>query len=407
MDEAKYQTHNQGLTQGKSIGDNNTNIFNFNSDAQRPSTPAHVWNVPYFRNPFFTGREEILRQLHDNFKINSAAAFTQQQAINGLGGIGKTQIAIEYAHLHRNEYPYVLWVNAASRETLVEGFVTIARLLDLPVKDEQDQNIIVEVVRQWLVNHEHWLLIMDNADDLNIVYYFLPTHRTGHILLTTRAQAVSKLAQSIEVDIMDIEEGMLMLLRRAGALSLSASLDLATRKHKEQARAIVQEMGGLPLALDQAGAYIEETHCTLSAYLHTYQQRQADLLTQRGSQDKDHPESVVTTWSLSFEQVEQVSPVAADLLRCCAFLAPDAIPEELLTEGAAELGPSLQILKTDSTTFDTAIRILRRFSFLHRNQDNRTLSIHRLVQAVLFASIDEQKQYQEAKRVIKTVREDF
>ena len=98
---------------------------------------------------------------------------------------------------------------------------------------------------------------------------------------------------------------------------------------------ISQELGGLPLALDQAGAYIEETQCSLADYLQFYRTQRADLLKARGGLVLDHPEPVATTWSLSFAQVEQRSAAAADLLRVCAFLHPDAIPEEIITEGAA------------------------------------------------------------------------
>ncbi len=104
------------------------------------------------------------------------------------------------------------------------------------------------------------------------------------------------------------------------------------------AEGIVQEMDGLPLAIVQAGAYVEETGCSLEDYLSLYTTHRKDLLARRGSLLLDYPDTVLTTWSLSFQQVEQENPAAADALRLCAFLAPDAIPEELLTRSAAELG---------------------------------------------------------------------
>ena len=109
---------------------------------------------------------------------------------------------------------------------------------------------------------------------------------------------------------------------------------------------ISEELGGLPLALDQAGAYIEETSCSLSDYLSLYRTRRAEVLKERGGLTGDHPDSVATTWSLSFQRVEEKNAAAADLLRLCAFLAPDAIPEEIITAGAEHLGPLLQIAPT-------------------------------------------------------------
>jgi hypothetical protein len=315
---------------------------------QETSPPASAWNVPYLRNPFFTGREELLKQLHDNLTQNKAAALTQAQArptdsaqaqaIHGLGGIGKTQAAVEYAYRYRDEYRYVLWVNAATRDELIASFVGLAALLNLPERQEQDQTKIVAAVKQWFTTHDGWLLIFDNADDLALVGDFLPSGGKGQLLLTTRAHATGTLANDIEVEKLDAQQGMLLLLRRAKVLALDAPLDDAPVADRTAAATIVQEMDGLPLALDQAGAFIEETQCSVSDYLDRYRQRQDLLLKRRGGSGKDHPEPVATTWSLSFERVEQLDPLAAELLRCSAFLAPDALPEQMIIDGASELG---------------------------------------------------------------------
>jgi NB-ARC domain len=148
-----------------------------------------IWNVPYRRNPFFTGREDVLKNLHTTLIEGNTAALTQPQAISGLGGIGKTQVAVEYAYRNANEYQAVLWVKADSREVLISDFVSIADPLDLPEKNEQDQNRVVNAVKRWLQNHVDWLLILDNVEELEIIDEFVPPAVKGHILLTTRAQA--------------------------------------------------------------------------------------------------------------------------------------------------------------------------------------------------------------------------
>src|SRR5207302_10658956 len=141
--------------------------------------------------------------------------------------------------------------------------------------------------------------------------------------------------------------GALLLLRRIGRLAPDAPLEQAEASDRAIALTIAQELGGLPLALDQAGAYIEEIQCSLADYLQLYRGQRTELLKARGGLVPDHPEPVATTWSLSFTQVEQRSPAAADLLRLCAFLHPDAIPEEIITEGAGYLGPELQAVATN------------------------------------------------------------
>src|SRR5712692_8185261 len=372
-----------------------------------PVTLAPLWNIPYRRNPFFTGRETLLAHLHRDLTANKAAALTQAQAIHGLGGIGKTQTAVEYAYRYRDKYQAVLWVSAASRDVLIAGFVELASLLNLPEKQEQDQNKVVMAVKRWLEEHDGWLLILDNADDLSLVEEILPAGGKGHLLLTTRAQAAGTLANGIEVQEMDQQEGVLLLLRRARVLALDTPLEQAPAQERSSAEAIVREMDGLPLALDQAGAYIEETGCSVAAYLERYRQRQIALLKRRGGMGKEHPDPVDGTWSLSFEQIEQLSPVAADMLRFLAYLSPDAIPEELIVEGASQLGPHLKTIAGDATLFDEAVGTLLRFSLVRRNREDNTLSIHRLVQVVLKASMEKRKQRQWAERTVRAVSQAF
>jgi NB-ARC domain len=210
-----------------------------------------------------------------------------------------------------------LWVKVESREALISDFVTIAHLLNLPEQQEQEQPRVVEAVKRWFQEHSDWLLILDNADDLAIVRDFLPSDGKGHILLTTRAQAMGRIAQHIEVEKMEPEEGALFLLHRATLLDSDAPLDAASKADREAAREISIAMDGLPLALDQAGAFIEETQSSLSDYLQLYHTWQDELLQRRGKLVTDHPDPVATTWSLSFEKVQQANPAAAVCLPGC------------------------------------------------------------------------------------------
>jgi tetratricopeptide (TPR) repeat protein len=382
---------------------------------QRASTNAPIWNIPYTRNPLFTGRENLLQQLDTNLHSLKVAALTQPyqqparqpQAISGLGGIGKTQTAVEYAYRHRDDYRYVLWVNAATRDTIITSFLDLATLLKLPERLEQDQNRMIAAVKHWFSAHDAWLTIFDNADDLSLVEEFLPPGGKGHLLLTTRAHAPGTLANSLAVKKMDMDEAMLLLLRRARVLQPDDELEQASTADRASAEAIAREMDGLPLALDQAGAYIEETQCSLASYLKQYRKRQAALLKRRGGTGKQHPEPVATTWSLSFEQVEKLSPVAADLLRFLAFLAPDAIPESLVRDGASQISPTLQPLADDEALLDEAIAALARYSLVRRKRDDATLTVHRLVQAVLKHHMDEPTQRQWAEYAVRAVNRAF
>ena len=372
-----------------------------------PGALPPIWNIPYPRNPYFTGREDSLKKLYDALRTGKTAAITQPQAISGLGGIGKTQSAVEYAYRYHNDYQAVLWTRAETRQLLISDFVVVAGLLNLPEKDVQDQNKAVEAVKRWLKEHRDWLLILDNADDLAMVREFVPPVFGGHILLTTRAQAMGRLAHRIEIEKMEPEEGALFLLRRAGIIVESDLLDKASEAERNKAKEISQEMDGLPLALDQAGAYIEETACGLADYLDLYQKHGAALRKRRGGLVADHPEPVATTWSLSFEKIELSNPAAAELLRLCAFLAPDAIPEEIITEGAPDLGPVLQPVAADLFELNAAIEALHKFSLIKRDPDVKTLTIHRLVQVVIKDGMDQDIQRQWAERAVQAVNDAF
>jgi tetratricopeptide (TPR) repeat protein len=372
-----------------------------------PGALPEIWNLPYPRNPYFTGREDTLKRLHDTLTSNKTAALTQPQAISGLGGIGKTQTAVEYAYRYQSDYKAVLWAKANTREILVSDLVTLAGLLHLPEKDAQDQSLAVAAVKRWLQTHSGWLLILDNADDLAMAREFIPPAVKGHILLATRAEVMGRLAQRIDIEKMEPEEGALFLLRRAGIIAQDDPIDKASAQDRAKAREISQVMDGLPLALDQAGAYIDETACGLAGYLNLYRTRRAQLLKRRGGLVADHPEPVATTWSLSFETVEKANPAAADLLRLCAFLHPDAIPEEIITEGADELGPTLQPVAADPFELNAAIEELRKFSLLRRDPDAKTLTIHRLVQEVLKDRMSKKMQRRWAERTVRAVSSAF
>ena len=184
-------------------------------------------------------------------------------------------------------------------------------------------------------------------------------------------------------------------------------LEQAPAAERVSAAAIVAELDGLPLAIDQAGAYIEETGCALADYLTLYRTRRKDLLGRRGRLVTDHPGSVAATFSLSFQRVEEADVAAADLLACGAFLAPDAIPEAILGAGAVPLGSALGQVAAEPFKLNEALEVVRRYSLLQRQSGTKTLSMHHLAQAVLVDSMSEEEQQQWAERAIKAVEAAF
>jgi AraC-like DNA-binding protein/transcriptional regulator with XRE-family HTH domain len=292
---------------------------------------APHWLVPLPRNPFFTGREEILETVHTRLYAGQVVALTQSSALHGLGGIGKTQLALEYAYRHALEYSAVFWIAAETVESIVASLLRIAELLVLPERQEADQQRIVAEVQRWLGTHSRWLLIWDNVEDLELLHGFLPPARQGAILITTRCQVLGTLAVDLELSPLSQGEGMLLLLRRAKVLEPEAGSrqiqQLAQRLPAEYAAAeqLVTAMDGLPLALEQAGAAIEETRCSLADYQRWYEQQSHQLVDRRRALGVNHP--VIATPRLACQRAAQRQPAALDLLHFPSALKdPPASP---------------------------------------------------------------------------------
>ncbi|HVS41319.1 MAG TPA: FxSxx-COOH system tetratricopeptide repeat protein [Candidatus Dormibacteraeota bacterium] len=327
-----------------------------------PTFPGPVFRVPP-RNPIFTGREQLLTNLEAALASGIHTALVQ--AITGLGGAGKTQVAIEYAHRHRHRYRVIWWLRAETPETLLEDLAALAIPLGLAVPTDAPPAEVATTVRRELENTPGWLLVFDNADSIDVIRAHLPGG--GHVLITSRNPAWRARATVLDVDVWSPPEAVAFLLTRTG------------RNDADGAAALAEALGHLPLALEQAGAFMEVNATPFARYLHLYRGRGGlKLLAQHGP--SDYAGTVATTWRLSFDQVREASPTAAELLELCAFLAPDAIPDDLFQP--ADRGPLPPALRdADDRDVEEAIGVLRRYSLIQRNDG--TIGLHRLVQEVI------------------------
>jgi tetratricopeptide (TPR) repeat protein len=373
---------------------------------------SKLWNVPFGRNPYFTGHAKDVEELHRRLvaEQDDIAIGT----ISGLGGIGKTQLMLEYAYRYREAYDSVFWLRADTQEILEEDLAEAAKLLRVPEarKRQPNHQYLVNEARQWLRKHSGWLLLLDNVEENVEVKDLLLEMPHGHVLLTTRSQAVAELATNLLLDKLPPEEGALLLLRRARPLSHSqpASPDTFSDAERLGAMELSLLLDGLPLALDQAGAYIGETSCGLSGYIQLYQTHRKELLARRSKREKlytDYKESVATTWSISFGRVEQQCPAAVRLLNLCAFLHPDAIPEDILLESTFPANTKKRPIVDSALQLNQACEVLLRYSLIRRNAAANLFSIHRLVQTVLQDRMDEPAQRLWAELAMKAVEKAF
>ena len=367
-----------------------------------------LYHCPYRQNAFFTDRETILTDLSSFFTVAQTHQ-TRILALNGPGGIGKTQIALEYLYRSSNLYQTILWLNASTRERFSAEVSTLAEQLALSEKDRADEVHLFTAVRRWLQSQTSWLLVLDQIDNLTLIDLIVPARGSGHILLTTRTQAMGEIASSLSIAHLDTDAGILFLLQRAGIIPTGASRDQVPLEAIQQAAPIVQTMDGFPLALDQAGAYLEETGCGLAAYLALFQQERTTLLGRRGRVvgGQNHPESVTVTLTLAVEKVIQQRAINLHLLRLLAFLHSESIPYELLVDGAGALNEPLRSLVAYPLALNETLADLHSYSLIYHQTDTTTLRIHRIIQAVLIDALPKKQQRQWASQAVRLVSRVF
>ena len=236
------------------------------------------------RNPFFTGREAELEWLHTRLRTAGRAVLSQTQAISGLGGVGKTQTVLEYAHQYRGDYDAVFWISAASELELRTEYAQIAARLGLP-HDAGDAEGAMRAARRWLESSpdRRWLLVFDNADDpqvLKVLQGWLPSGSpSGHMLVTSRARVLEALGlvSPLALATLPAAESTAFLLKRTGREQAGAG-------EVTGAAELARELDGLPLALEQAAAYVLDRDVPFAEYLASYRRQRLALLEQRGPQ---------------------------------------------------------------------------------------------------------------------------
>jgi tetratricopeptide (TPR) repeat protein len=357
-----------------------------------PSGPP-LHNLPFpTLGPLFTGRDDALRHLEESMAHpGGAAAIVQSEAIYGLGGIGKTRLAVEHAWRCGQRYTAAWFVQADSPENLRRGLGALSgpNLLHLPEWQASEPEVVGAVLR-WLREHPGWLLILDNVDTkeaATAVRDMLPLLSGGRVLLTSRLSRWPPDLQKQELETMTPDDAVRFFLQRTETEREKATDD------PMQARRLAEVLGGLPLALEQAAAYIGTNRMRFADYLEEWEKDRAGLIGWYDAQTMRYPAPVAVTWKKTFDQL---GPTAGALLRLTAFLAPDPIQIEMFEEGeefvrqAAELLAEETDRETDSAPLQAAVADLATYSMAAR-QDRQTIVVHRLVQEALHCQIPEER----------------
>ncbi|MCW2913476.1 MAG: hypothetical protein JWN52_1544 [Actinomycetia bacterium] len=347
---------------------------------RRPADPPPVWgNVPP-RNISFTGRGDLLDELHARLSQGTTAVLPE--ALHGMGGVGKSQIAIEYVYRHTQDYDLIWWIPAERPGQIQQGLAELAAQLGLKVSQEVNVAVpaVIEALRLGLP-YRNWLLVFDNAEQLDEVREFFPTNGPGKILVTSRNQAWTSVASSLEVDVFAREESMQLLRLRGPEISDSDADELA------------EILGDLPLAIEQAAVWLAETGMQVEEYLHLFREKHdkaAELLRDAAPVAYELP--VAAAWNVSLDQLRVSDPAALQLLQVCAFFAPEPISRRLLVgtrniDGPAELMEAL----ADPIKLGRAIRAINQYALAKISHRHNTIMLHRLVQRVLVGQMSPQE----------------
>jgi tetratricopeptide (TPR) repeat protein len=305
------------------------------------------------------------------------------QALQGLGGVGKTALAIEYAWRYQADYDLVCWIHADQISLVRSALAGLATAVGLELSAtgiDLTTTGVLDALRRG-DPYSRWLLIFDNADQPEELLPFIPSG-PGDVLITSRNHRWQSVAEMVRLDVFQRVESVQFLHRRVPRGLMAADADQ-----------LADKLGDLPLALVQASAVLVEGGMAVGEYLRLLDERTAQIL-EKGT-SPEYPTSMTAAWQISVARLRQQSPQALELLRCCAFFGPEPIPRDIFNLGSEESRTGVGELISDPIDLSTAISTLGRFALVRI--DVAHIIIHRLIQALLRAELhpDEQREYRQ------------
>ncbi|MGC9537788.1 FxSxx-COOH system tetratricopeptide repeat protein [Streptomyces sp. UG1] len=341
-----------------------------------PHDPPRIWgNVPQ-RNRNFTGREMLLERLQE--RLSSGVTAVLPEALHGMGGVGKSQIAIEYVYRRSRDYRLIWWIPSEQENQIVQSLIELGEQMGLQAGSEMSAvPAVLDALRRG-EPYSNWLLVFDNAENPKEVRKYFPSDGPGRIVVTSRNFQWSTDASSLEVDVFAREESVGLLRRRSPQLPDEAVDHLAAA------------LGDLPLAVEQAAVWLAETGMPVQQYLEVYERNFTELM--QSEPPGDYPLSVAAAWNVSLGRLRETRPDALQLLQVCAFFAPEPIEWDLFSAVRGISVPQdLQSALDDPVKLGRAVREIGRYALARIDHRQNTVQMHRLVQRVLIEQMNAQE----------------
>ncbi|MFF8727059.1 FxSxx-COOH system tetratricopeptide repeat protein [Streptomyces sp. NPDC015171] len=344
----------------------------------RPSPeprPPSIWGPVPLRNVHFTGREEQLGVLRE--RLGHGESMVSAEVVTGMGAVGKSQLAIEYVYRHAAEFDLVWWIRAETPTSVIAALHDLAKALRLPPPPDAGPHAVVPQVLEALRAGDvsrRWLLVFDSAESVDRIRPFLPKGGPGSVLITTRNPQWAQVAPTVDLDVLPRQESIALLRRRGPHLGAA------------EADRLADALGDLPLALEQASAWLRETGMPVPEYLRLFEARRTELLDM--SPPHDYETSVSAAWRVAVARIAEEDPSAARMLWVLASLAPAPVPLDLFARRDPDHAAVLDGLPADPIGVGRALRTLNRFSMLRIDHYSRSVQMHRLVSAFVRADMD-------------------
>ncbi|MEU3791502.1 FxSxx-COOH system tetratricopeptide repeat protein [Streptomyces fructofermentans] len=339
----------------------------------RTEPPPRLWGSVPQRNRNFTGREDLLEQL--NRRLTDGVTAVLPEALHGMGGVGKSQIAIEHVYRRSRDYRLIWWIPSEQTNLIVQSLIELGEQMGL--RAGADRSAVPAVLEALRVGepYSNWLLVFDNAENPQEVRQFFPNDGPGRVLVTSRNSQWSSLANSLEVDVFAREESVALIKRRSPQIPEDAASRLA------------DSLGDLPLAVEQAAVWLAETGMPVHQYLDLFETKYAELLQVDPPADYDLP--VAAAWNVSLDRLREDHPAALQLLQVCAYFAPEPVDWDFFSAvRGVDAPPALRAALDDPIKLARAVREIGRYALARIDHRKSTIQVHRLVQRVLIEQMN-------------------